>query len=68
MPINGRVNINNPTTFVALSNDKGLINWLDSKKGKEAMEEFNRCFGNHGSKVKVVTPQGNSYEMDTREF
>lgn len=68
MSIIGRINFQNPTTFVALSNDKGLNNWLDSKGGKEAMEEFNRCYGNHGSKVKVVTPQGNFYEMDTREL
>ena len=67
MNLNRHGNIHNPTTFVALSSDKGLLNWLDSKRGKGAMEEFNRCFGVNGSKVKVVTPQGDEYEMDMRD-
>lgn len=67
MYINGPRNLMNPTTFVAISTDEGLRNWLDSKAGRPVMEEFTRCFG-HGHKVKVVTPRGNEYELDSREF
>lgn len=65
MYISGRKNLYNPTTFVALASDQGLQNWLDSKSGQDAMDEFTRCFST-GWKVKVVTPQGGEYEKDIR--